>query len=74
MADGLGDDSSNGSDDAVVHTPGEIRRRGLLFVNCTKKRLRKAKTKRNDERFKGHFGCFPVVLAKMWKDLQTEPI
>lgn len=65
---------SDQTDDVVVCSPTELRRRGLRLVNYTKKRLRKAKTKKNNERFVGHFGASPSVIAQMWEDLQTTTV
>ena len=50
------DASSAFLDDLIVYTPAEIWMRGLQLVDYTPKRIPKAKTKRNDERFAGHFG------------------
>lgn len=58
----------------VVYAPHEIRRVGLLLVNYTKQRLKRAKTKRNNSRFKGHFGASPAVAAKTLEDLQTTAV
>jgi len=67
---------SSGSDDdevnpaLVVLTVEEILRKGLLLVNYSRKRIRKAKKKRNLERFRGHYGSDPIVIAQIWEDLQ----
>lgn len=64
-------DSDNTAGVVVVHSPNEIRRVGLLLVNHSKKRLRRAKTKHSNNQFKGHFGAFPSAVAKTWEDPQT---
>ena len=55
----------------IVYSPEELRLKGLLLVNYTRKRIRKAKTKRNNERFAGHFGASLAILCQIWEDLQT---
>jgi hypothetical protein len=67
------DDDDDHDDDhieGVVYTANEIMKQGLLLVNYTRQRIR-AKMKRNIERFKGHFGSKPSVIAQIWEDLQT---
>ena len=74
------DKISSGSDDVevdpslVILTVEEILRKGLLLVNYSKKRIRKAKKKRNLERFRGHYGSYLIVIAQIWEDLQWTPI
>jgi hypothetical protein len=71
----LSDDDDNDDDiECVVYTANEIMKQGLLLVNYTRKRIRRAKMKRNIERFKGHFGSKPSVIAKIWEDLQTTQV
>ena len=71
MADSSFSDASSGFfDGLVVYSPAEIRMIGLRLVNYTPKRIRKAKTKRNNEQFVGHFGASPAIVAKIWEDLQ----
>jgi len=60
--------------DVVVFTPDEILNKGLRLVNYSPRRIRRAKRKRNIERFKGHFGSEPVVLAQIWEDLQRTDV
>ena len=64
------------SDDGnlVVFSPSEPRMKGSLLVNYTVRRIKRAKTKQNDERFSGHFGASPAVLCKTIQDLQTTTI
>lgn len=52
-----------------VFTADEILWKGLLLVNYSWKRIRRAKKKRNIHRFKGHFGSKPIVVAQIWEDL-----
>jgi hypothetical protein len=76
--DSSNDDDINDDDELdphiVVFTAEEIMRHGLLLVNYSRKRIKKAKTKRNIERFKGHFGSKPAVIAQIWEDLQTTQV
>jgi hypothetical protein len=70
-------DTSSSDDsfsDVVVYTPDEILRKGLRLVNYSKKRIRRAKKVRNIERFKGHYGSEPVVVAQIFEDLQRTDI
>ena len=66
--------SSDEPDGVVVFSPSELRLRGLLLVNYTRQRIKRAKTKRNNERFAGHYGASPAIVAKIWEDLQTTAI
>lgn len=66
--------SDQTDDDVVVYSPSELTYRGLRLVNYTKKRLRKGKKKKNIERFKGHFGASPALIAQLWEDLQTTTV
>ncbi len=49
------DDDDDDVDDieCMVYTANEIMKQGLLLVNYTCRRIRRAKLKRNIERFKG---------------------
>ena len=58
-------------DSCVVYTAKEILEQGLLFVNYTRGRIKRAKTKQNMERFKGHYRSKPTVIVQIWEDLQT---
>jgi hypothetical protein len=51
------DDDDDDDDDieCMVYTANEIMKQGLLLVNYTRQRIKRAKMKRNIERFKGHF-------------------
>ena len=68
------DDASDDADDVVVFAPSEFMDVGLRLVNYTTRRIKRAKTKRNIERFIGHFGASPATVAKIWEDLQTTSI
>ena len=67
------DDDSISTDNGsvVIYTTAELLKRGLLLVNYTRRRIRRAKKKRNLERFVGHFGANPTIVAQIWEDLQT---
>lgn len=58
----------------MVLTADEIMKHGLKLVKYTRRRIKRAKTIRNIERFKGHFGSQPVVVAQIWEDLQTTQV
>ena len=64
-------DEANFPVNLVVFSPSELRTNGLRLVNHAVKRIKKAKTKRNNERFSGHFGASPAVLCRIIQDLQT---
>ena len=71
--------SDGGSDDdldrpVVVYTAAQILYRGLRLVHYKRRRIRRAGRKRNIERFKGHFGAKPHVLAQIWEDLQITDV
>ena len=72
--DGEDEDDHSDSELVVILTANEIMKHGLQLVRYTRKRIKRAKTKRNIERFKGHFGSQPVVVAQIWEDLQTTQI
>jgi hypothetical protein len=66
------DEHDNG---LLVYTANEIMKIGLLLVGFKRKRLRQAKKKTNLDRFRGHFGSNPNVLAaEMLEDLQTTEV
>ena len=57
----------------VIFTAKEIMKLGLVHVHIlyTRRRIKRAKTKRNIERCVGHFGSTkPLVVAQVWEDLQ----
>ena len=56
-----------------VITPNEILWYGLELVGYTTSRLKRARLKRNIERFKCHYGATHVVCAMIWEDLQLTP-
>ena len=66
--------SSDKPDGVVVFSPSEMRIKGLLLVNYTLRPTKRARTKRNNERFAGHFGASPAVICKILEDLQTTTI
>jgi len=70
----MADDESVNDPNVVVYTANEILKKGLLLVNYSRRRIRRAGKKRNEERFKGHFGSSPVVIAHIFEDLQTTDI
>lgn len=60
--------------DLQIYTPKEFLEHGLKLVGFSKKRIKRAKPKRNNTRFKGFFGVKPYVAAKVWEDIQTTDI
>ncbi len=62
--------SDDESFEAVVYTPDELLNIGLRLVNYRTRRIKRAKRKTNVERFVGHFGSKPHVVALIWEDLQ----
>ena len=69
------EESEEGVDlDVKVITADEMLKKGLLLVNYSNRRIQRAKRKRNIERFVGHFGSEPVVLAQIFEDLQRTDI
>jgi len=73
MSDTSDDDHSTGPE-IVVYTPDEILQKGLRLLNYSRRRIRRAKKARNIERFKGHYGSEPVVVAQIFEDLQRTDI
>ena len=65
------DEHDNG---LLVYTANEIMKIGLLLVGFTRRRLRRAKKKTNLDRFRGHFGSNPNVIAETLEDLQTTEV
>jgi hypothetical protein len=57
-----------------IQTPDEILRKGLLLQKFTLSRLNKNKEKTQLGWFQSHYGCRPVVVARIWEDLQTTEI
>jgi hypothetical protein len=57
--------------DAKIYTTDELLLLGLRLVGCTERRIGRAKTTTNIERFKSHFGSTPTVCLLIWEDLQT---
>jgi hypothetical protein len=59
-------------DDVVTYTPDEILRLGLTFVlGFSDDKLDRVCRERNLKRFRKAYGSNPVVLAEMYRDLQT---
>lgn len=76
-SDNEGSDESDGSDlnnHAIIYTPEEILKVGLKRVNYSRRRIKRAKRRRNIERFVGHYGAPPFILAQIFEDLQTTSI
>lgn len=59
---------------AIIYTPDQVMRRGLLMVGVNDMQQQKQLRKTNIEDFKAHFGVLPVVLASIWEELVTTPI
>ena len=57
----------------VVYTLDEILQSGLELL-YTKGRIKRAKKKRNMERFHGHYGCSPRIVALVMEELQRTTI
>jgi hypothetical protein len=65
------DDDNHDHIKCMIYTTNGIMKQGLLLVNYICQRIKRAKMKRNIERFKGHFGSKPSVIPHIWEDLQT---
>jgi hypothetical protein len=65
------DEHDNG---LLVFTANEILMIGLKLVGYKKRRIRRAKKQTNLDRFRGHFGSNPNVLAQLLEDLQTPEV
>jgi hypothetical protein len=65
------DEHDNG---LLVFTANEILMIGLKLVGYKKRRIRRAKKQTNLDRFRGHFGSNPNVLAEILEDLQTTEV
>jgi hypothetical protein len=57
--------------DAKIYTADGLLLLGLQLVGYTKRRIGRAKTATNIERFKFHFGSTPTVCLLIWEDLHT---
>jgi hypothetical protein len=68
------DESDDENETAIVFTVQEILKAGLRLVGYKRRRIRRAKYKTNINRFRGHFGSNPDVIADIWEDLQTTEI
>ena len=64
-------DDEESQDVSTIYTADEIMKIGLKRVNYKRKRIKRARRKRNVRRFVGHFGVPPTVAAQVWEDLQT---
>ena len=60
--------------ECIVYTTNEIMEQGMLLIFYSCRRIKRAQRKRNIERFKGHFGSKPSVIAQIWEDLQTKQV
>jgi DDE superfamily endonuclease len=60
--------------DVDIQTAAEILTMGLLAKGFSEERLGKNNTDRKYEWFQSAFGCSPVVVARMWTDLQTTEV
>ena len=62
----------------VIKSSTDVLREGLGLVYSNTKINRVVgnpyTSSTNIQRFKDHFGANPVVIAKIWEDLQTAPI
>lgn len=73
-SDDDGDDDDDGGV-TVILTADEILMHGLKYVGYTDRRIARVKTeKTNIDRFVGHFGSTPVVVATIWEDLQRTQV
>jgi hypothetical protein len=66
------DDSSHGVTSVI--TPDEMLKIGLKLAGYKRRRIRRAKKKTNIDRFKGHFGSYPLVCVIIWEDLQSTEV
>jgi hypothetical protein len=53
----------------LVFTANEILKIGLQLVGYEKRRIQRAKKQANLDRFRGHFGSNPNILAEILEDL-----
>jgi hypothetical protein len=75
MMEECSDDNDDDHIECMMYTANEIMKQGLLLVNYTHRRIKRATKKFNVERFKGHhFGSKPSVIAYIWEDLQTTQV
>jgi len=74
MVDNESEEDSDVDPNVVVYTSGEIMRRGLLLVNYTRRRIKRAKKWTNEDRFVTHFGSHPLILAEIFEDLQRSGV
>jgi hypothetical protein len=74
MVEVASDEDDEHDNGLLVYTANEIMKIGLLLVGFTRRRLRRAKKKTNLDRFRGHFGSNPHVLAEILEDLQTTEV
>jgi hypothetical protein len=71
----VGSDEDDEHDNGLlVCTENEIMKIGLRLVGFSRRRLRRAKKKTNLDRFRGHFGSNPKVIAETLEDLQTTEV
>jgi hypothetical protein len=55
---------------AVVLTPDEVLKRGLKLVGFTDTQIGRVKEKKNQSRFRTHYGAHPLVYAVLLTRLQ----
>ena len=68
------DDGAAPDTNHVVLTPQEILTKGLQLLGYKNRQIRRFKPERATTRFKSHYGAKPIVLAKIWEDLQKTTI
>lgn len=73
--DGADDEDDGGDDDHIdIKSKEEILEIGLLSSGFSEERLARNNLDRRIEWFQTSFGCSPIVVEKMWTDLQTTDI
>jgi hypothetical protein len=74
MVEVASDDDDEHDNGLLIYTANDIMKIGLLHVGFNRSRLRRAKKKTNIDRFRGHFGSNPNVIAEILEDLQTTEV
>jgi hypothetical protein len=74
MVEVASDDDDEHDNGLLIYTANEIMKIGLVHVGFKRNRLRRAKKKTNIDRFRGHFGSNPNVIAEILEDLQTTEV
>jgi hypothetical protein len=70
MVEVASDDDDEHDNGLLVYTADETD----LHVGFKRRRLRRAKRKTNIDRFRGHFGSNPNIIAEILEDLQTTEV